>query len=101
MPRGEDKLFWQPGLVEMPRDRWVELQRRLVGEGEWIMDGDLGPHDAIEVRLRAADTIIFLDFSLARCARRALRRSSERPRFLALASAVSPPEPAVPAELHF
>jgi hypothetical protein len=28
------------------------------------MDGDLGPYDAIEVRLRAADTIIFLDFSI-------------------------------------
>ena len=57
-----DKLFWQPGLVEMPRDRWVELQGRLVGEDQWIMDGDLGPYDAIEVRLREADTIIFLDF---------------------------------------
>jgi len=73
-----DKLFWQPGLVEMPRGRWAELQRRLVGEEEWIMDGDLGPYDAIEVRLRAADTIIFLDFSIARCVARALRRSPER-----------------------
>jgi len=73
-----DKLFWQPGLVETSRDQWVELQQRLVSAGEWIMDGDLGPYDAIEVRLRAADTIIFLDFSLIRCAWRALRRSSER-----------------------
>ena len=73
-----DKLFWQPGLVETSRDQWVELQQRLVGADEWIMDGDLGPYDAIEVRLRAADTIIFLDFSLIRCAWRALRRSSER-----------------------
>jgi hypothetical protein len=30
------------------------------------MDGDLGPYDAGKVRLRAADTIIFLDFSLVR-----------------------------------
>jgi len=73
-----DKLFWQAGLVEMPRDRWVELQRRLVGEDEWIMDGDIGPYDVIEVRLREADTIIFLDFSIARCIARALRRSPER-----------------------
>ena len=60
-----DKLFWQPGLVKTSRDQWVELQQRLVGADEWIMDGDLGPYDAIEVRLGAADTIIFLDFSLA------------------------------------
>lgn len=73
-----DKLFWQPGLVETPRDEWMELLQKLVGESEWIMDGDLGPYDAIEVRLRAADTVIFLDFSLVRCAWRALRRSRER-----------------------
>jgi adenylate kinase family enzyme len=76
-----DKLFWQRGLVETPRDQWVELQQKLAGEGEWIMDGDLGPYDAIEVRLRAADTIIFLDFSLVRCAWRALGRSRERADF--------------------
>jgi len=73
-----DKVFWQPGLVEVPRDQWVALQQKLVGEDNWIMDGDLGPYDAIEVRLRAADTIIFLDFSLVRCAWRAIRRSRER-----------------------
>jgi hypothetical protein len=45
------------------------------------MEGDLGPYDAVEVRLRAADTIIFLDFSLVRCAWRAIRRSRERADF--------------------
>jgi adenylate kinase family enzyme len=73
-----DKIYWRPGLVETPGDQWVELQKRLVSENDWIMDGDLGPHDAVEVRLRAADTIIFLDFSLIRCAWRALWRSRER-----------------------
>jgi adenylate kinase family enzyme len=70
-----DKLFWQPGLVATPRDQWVEVQQRLFEEDAWIMDGELGPYDAIEVRLRAADTIIFLDFSIVRCAWRAVRRS--------------------------
>lgn len=73
-----DQLFWQPGLVPTPRDRWTELQQKLADEGEWVMDGDLGPYDAIEVRLRAADTVIFLDFSVIRCAWRALLRSRER-----------------------
>lgn len=45
------------------------------------MDGDLGPNDAVEVRLRAADTIILLDFSIIRCAWRALWRSRERADF--------------------
>lgn len=72
-----DKVFWRPGLVATPRDEWVGIQENLVEENAWIMDGDLGPYDAIEVRLRAADTIIFLDFSLIRCAWRAVGRSSE------------------------
>jgi len=73
-----DKIFWQPGLAATPQDQWVKLQQSLVSENEWIMDGDLGPDDAIEVRLRAADTIISLDFSIVRCAWRALWRSRER-----------------------
>ena len=73
-----DKVFWQPGLVAMPRDAWAAVQQELVETDAWIMDGDLGPYDAVDVRLRAADTIIFLDFSLLRCALRAARRSRER-----------------------
>ena len=76
-----DKLFWQPGLVTIGRDQWIAVQQKLARQERWIMDGDLGPYDAVEVRLQAADTIIFLDFSLVRCAWRALRRSRERADF--------------------
>jgi hypothetical protein len=76
-----DKIFWRPGLLPTPRDEWIEVQRGLVEEKEWIMDGDLGPDDSLEMRLRAADTVIFLDFSLLRCAFRAIRRSRERADF--------------------
>jgi len=76
-----DKVFWRPGLAAMPRDEWRLVQGKLVAEPAWIMDGDLGPYDAVEVRLRVADTIILLDFSLLRCAWRALRRSRERADF--------------------
>ena len=37
-----------------PRDQWVKVQQLLVEQNEWTMDGDLGLHDAVEVRLRAA-----------------------------------------------
>jgi hypothetical protein len=76
-----DKIFWQPGLIATPRQQWIEMQEQLVVGDRWIMEGDLGPYDAVEVRLRAADTIIFLDFSLVRCAWRAIRRSRERADF--------------------
>jgi adenylate kinase family enzyme len=73
-----DKIFWQPGLHAMPTGRWIEAQTLLVANSGWILDGDLGRLDNVATRLRAADTVIFLDFSLARCAWRALRRSRER-----------------------
>jgi hypothetical protein len=45
------------------------------------MDGDLGSYDVVDVRLRVADTIVFLDFSRLRCAWRAFRRLRERADF--------------------
>ncbi len=76
-----DKIFWQPGLAATPREEWAAIQRKLAAQESWIMDGDLGPYDVTDVRLQAADTIVFLDFSRYRCAWRAIRRSRERADF--------------------
>jgi len=76
-----DKVFWRPGLHALPSNEWANVQQRLVAQDRWIMDGDLGHYDAVEVRLRAADTIIVLDFTLVRCAWRTLRRGRERSDF--------------------
>lgn len=73
-----DTVFWQAGLVARTAEEWAEIQQELVAAPRWIMDGDLGPYDVVDVRLRAADTVLVLDFSLFRCAWRALRRSRER-----------------------
>ena len=71
-----DAVFWRGDTPIPPRD-WVEVQRGLVAGPMWILDGDLGPFDVLDVRLRAADTVVLLDLSLARCAWRAVRRSRE------------------------
>ena len=76
-----DKVFWQPGLQPMSSDKWTTVQSQLVQKPGWIMDGDLGPYDAVDTRIREADTIIFLDFPLLTCAWRAIRRSPERADF--------------------
>lgn len=73
-----DAVFWKPGLVATPPDEWTIVQRRLAADEGWIMDGDLGPYDVLDVRLQAADTVILLDLSRVHCALRALRRSRER-----------------------
>jgi adenylate kinase family enzyme len=76
-----DQRFWRPELAATPPAEWAARQRELARRETWIMDGDLGPYDVLDVRLRAADTIIFLDFSRLRCAWRAVRRSRERAGF--------------------
>jgi adenylate kinase family enzyme len=76
-----DRHFWSPGLTPVPEDRWRAIQHRLTSGGRWVLDGDLGPYDVLDVRLRAADTVIVLDFPLWRCAWRALRRSRENAAF--------------------
>ena len=76
-----DKIFWQENLTATPADKWITTQQQLAKADRWIMDGDLGPYDAVEGRLPAADTVIFLDFSLFRCAWRAFWRSRERADF--------------------
>jgi len=73
-----DGVFWQPGLLATSRNEWAHAQDLLIANERWIMDGDLGPLDVVEPRLRAAEMIIVLDFSLARCTWRAMRRSRER-----------------------
>jgi len=73
-----DALFWQPGLTPTPPAEWSQVQRGIIDQERWVIDGDLGPYDtALEQRLAAADTIVILDFLLWRCAWRALRRSRE------------------------
>ncbi len=73
-----DKYFWKEGLVPTPISEWKQIQNKLTKENSWIMDGDLGKYDSLEIRLSQADTIIILDFSLYICLKRAIKRSPER-----------------------
>lgn len=70
-----DGVFWPAGLS---RPEWVARQRELVASPKWILDGDLGPYDVLEVRAVAADTAVLLNLSPAWCVWRALRRGRER-----------------------
>ncbi|GAA3629213.1 hypothetical protein GCM10022267_14780 [Lentzea roselyniae] len=76
-----DEHFWGPDLEATPPDRWAVVQGELANTDRWIMDGDLGPYDVLDVRLRRADTVLLLDHSFPGCAWRALLRSRERADF--------------------
>lgn len=58
-----DKLYWQPGWVELDDERWTARQHELVAGGEWIIDGNY--IKTLELRLPYADTIFFHDYSTA------------------------------------
>lgn len=55
-----DRLFWRPGWEPTPTDEWRALQVELVEPESWIIDGNYG--GTLDVRLAAADTVLFLDF---------------------------------------
>jgi hypothetical protein len=74
-----DALFWLKGPTPTPAPQWAERQRELVRQQTWIIDGDLGPYDHdLGLRLRAADTVLILNFGFLRCAWRSLRRGREQ-----------------------
>ena len=67
-----DRHFWKPGWIETPREEWIEVQRKLLGGDAWVADGNYGA--TMDLRLEAADTILFLDPPRRTCLLRVLRR---------------------------
>ncbi|MEQ2526314.1 DNA topology modulation protein [Bacillaceae bacterium CLA-AA-H227] len=67
-----DALFWKPNWVGVPKDEQRKVQNNLVKKDEWIIDGNYG--GTMEIRLSAADTIIFLDIHRTICVFRAFKR---------------------------
>ena len=63
---------WQPTAPQ----RWEELQRELVAADTWIIDGNY--RSTMEIRLAAADTIVFLDVATPRRLRRVVARRLKR-----------------------
>ncbi len=55
-----DAIFWRADLTGPSPEQWSAIQRDLTRGEQWILDGDLGPHDEPAVRLAAADTVIVL-----------------------------------------
>jgi adenylate kinase family enzyme len=69
-----DALHWKPGWVATPESEWRCLLERLVQQDTWIIDGTYGA--TLELRLAAADTILFLDLPRTLCLWRVLLRGA-------------------------
>jgi len=68
-----DELYWRPGWVATPDDEWRETVTRLAAGDEWILDGNYSR--TLDVRARAADTVLLFDYAPLGNLARALRRS--------------------------
>ncbi|HKQ99359.1 MAG TPA: DNA topology modulation protein [Pyrinomonadaceae bacterium] len=68
-----DRFYWQPGWVEMPKPDWLKKVEELSRRDAWIMDGNYS--GTLELRVRACDTVIFMDMPRALCLWRVLKRS--------------------------
>ena len=60
-----DNVWWRADGTHIPREAFDRALDGLLQGEQWIMDGDYSR--TYEVRLRAADTVIFLDYPEAVC----------------------------------
>lgn len=67
-----DKVFWQPNWIKTPDDEWGKTVENLLKLDSWIMDGNFG--GTMEMRIAAADTVIFFDLPRALCVWQAYKR---------------------------
>jgi adenylate kinase family enzyme len=67
-----DRLLWKPGWNLSTREEQTKIQSDLVVKEKWIIDGNY--NGTLDIRLDAADTIIFLDLSRYLCVWRVFKR---------------------------
>jgi adenylate kinase family enzyme len=67
-----DSFYWKSGWVEMPKPEWAARVAELVRRDAWIMDGNYS--GTFDIRLKACDTLIFLDMPRLVCLWRVLKR---------------------------
>jgi adenylate kinase family enzyme len=71
-----DRIIWQPNWGRTPDDEVRAELTRILAEPKWLIDG-LGPLWSIEMRLPAAEHVVFLDYPLDLCKAWAMQRVEE------------------------
>ncbi|MCK7613497.1 adenylate kinase [Roseibium sediminicola] len=68
-----DSHYWQPGWQRPSKETWRATIQELIARPRWIMDGNYA--STLDLRLQAADTLIYLDFTTLTCAARVAKRT--------------------------
>lgn len=67
-----DTYYWKPGWVESEPEEFQRTTETLAAEASWIIDGNYSA--TFDVRVREADTMIYLELPLYVCLYRVLKR---------------------------
>jgi adenylate kinase family enzyme len=67
-----DAILWKPDWEAVAKDQQKAIQYQLVAKDQWIIDGNY--NGTIDIRLQAADCIIFMDIPRSICLYRVIRR---------------------------
>ena len=60
-----DQYYHKPNWEEPEKDEWERTVYSLVQKPSWIMDGNFS--DTMDLRIKNADTIIYLDYPTLKC----------------------------------
>ena len=67
-----DRQYWKPNWTKPSKEEWKAKVAEMLKRDEWIIDGNFG--GTMEMRVAAADTIIFIDLSRVLCLWRVIKR---------------------------
>ena len=67
-----DKIFWNEGWVETPKDEFDKELKEIVNKDKWIIDGNY--LRTLDMRVKRADTVIFLNMPTYLCTYRIIKR---------------------------
>ncbi len=68
-----DRVFWQSGWKKKSKENRIDILEKITHEQKWIIEGSY--FSLSDLRLNAADTIVFLDIRSSICLRRIVKRN--------------------------
>lgn len=67
-----DAFFWEPGWIEADPEEFKAAQEKIVKTDKWIIEGNYTA--TADIRLKEADTLIYIEVPLLVCLYRVLKR---------------------------
>lgn len=67
-----DKHYWRPNWVSTPDEEWYRIAQELTMKDKWIIDGNYS--GTMDIRVKRADLIIYLDMPRWLCLYRVIKR---------------------------